>query len=104
MSPLTSVFSKTHKTLLKWPGLSGLPFYVFMLGGIGYAARTDPDAGIIEGAAVFYKNVWDTATDDAVTGLGIFVTDTFNFVADTVVPGAGALMSTLMDTNDFSPT
>ncbi len=96
MSSLKKAFNKANDWLLKWPGLFGIPFYIFMFGGVGTALETSPDAGLIEGAGVFYSSVFNTAANETITGLGVVLTDAFNFAADTVVPGLGFVLSTII--------
>ncbi|MCB1651507.1 MAG: hypothetical protein KDI46_05580 [Alphaproteobacteria bacterium] len=85
-----------NRFLLKYPGLGGLPFYVFLLGAIGAAGTT------LGGAGLFYTNIFNTAVNNVLPGLGILgeeialpvVKGIFNLVSGVdILPEANILPS-----------
>lgn len=90
---------KAYDWGLKWPGLFGIPFYIFAFGFIGQYVSEQGAAGLAEGVAGgmgdFYSITFNTAATDTVTGLGFIFNQTAGFVADTLVPGLGTLVTAI---------
>lgn len=89
MSSLTSVFGKANKFILKWPGLFGIPFYIFLFAGVAQAAALYPSAGLLEGYWKLLENIGSAAIGDSMTGLGIVFEDAAQFTANTAAPAMG---------------
>ncbi len=54
-----------NKFLLKYPGLSGAPFYLFLIAAIGASGS------IIPGAALFYTNVFNALAQGFIPGMEV---------------------------------
>lgn len=85
--------AKTNSWILKWPGLFGTPFYIFLFGGVAKANALNPEAGLIDGAGVLYNEIFNTAVGPTLDGMAIVAVDALNFTADTLMPGLGLILS-----------
>lgn len=85
MSSLTNAFSSVNKWILKWPGLFGIPFYIFLFAAIAQAGTFGA------GAALFYQNI-ATASVDAASGLGIAFSEAASFTANTAAPAISSVL------------
>lgn len=88
MSFLKKAFSKVNAAILAVLGLDGITGYTFLFNGIAQAGST------VDGVVLFYSNIV-SAMSGVVDGMGIFLSESFNLVADTIVPGLGTAISIL---------
>lgn len=86
-----SFLGKIHKWLLKWPGLFGIPFYIFMANSAVLARAADPAANLLDMAGGFYTNI-GSAAHNLVPGTGILLSEIFRIVTDVVAPGVGTVL------------
>ncbi len=86
-------WSKANGFILKWFGLFGIPFYIFFNKAAVDAKALDPEAGLGDIAAEFYGTVAGAAVNDFIPGTIIVISESFNFLADTILPGAGTVLS-----------
>ncbi len=77
------MLSSINGFLLKYPGLKGAPFYIFLLSAIATAGAVGPGIGL------FYSNMFNATVNGLIPGLGILGEN----VALPVLKGAFNLVS-----------
>ncbi len=93
MEKKQSFLSKANDWILKWPGLFGIPFYIFFANSAAIVRAADPAANLLDMAGHFYKSIGSAAVNNFIPGTGILLSEIFRITADVIAPGVGSALS-----------
>jgi hypothetical protein len=87
------MLKKLNNWILKWPGLFGIPFYLFFAQAAVTATNNDPDADFLDISGEFYGSVVNAATENFLPGTWILLQEIFRLSADYAFPLMGTVLT-----------